>query len=804
MALRHGVRFPSRTGAPAAVDRLSRCRQTALDRSCYDLLASEARLASFIAIAKGDVPARHWFRLGRDVTPVGHGAALISWSGSMFEYLMPSLVMRAPRGSLLEQTNRLVVRAADQATADGLGVPWGISESAYNARDMELTYQYSNFGVPGLGLQARPEREPVIAPYATALAAMVDPPPRHANFARLAAMGGRGRYGFYEALDFTPSRLPEGQAVAIVRAYMAHHQGMTVVAIANALLDGVMRTRFHAEPMIQATELLLQERTPRDVAVAHPRAEEVGASATATTSSRPRCAACTSPHAGQPVHAPAVQRPLRGDADRRRLGLQPLARHRGHALARGRDARRLGQLRLPARCPTAARSGRPATSRRGDAARQLRRHVRRGSRRVRPARRQRSRPPSTSSSRRRTTPRSGACRSPIAAAERASIELTSYAEIVLAPPAADAAHPAFSKLFVADRVPCRVRRPPGDAAPRARRTSRALGRPSRGRRGRGDRRRRDRDRPRPLPRPRQRRRRRRRGDRRPAAVRTPSAPCSIRSSRCAAGCAFAPGGTARVAFWTVVASSREALLDADRQASRRQRLRARRDACLDAGAGAVAPSRHRVRRGDLFQRLAGHVLYADPSLRPSSDAILRGAGRAAGAVGARHLRRPADRAACASTRSRTSTSSASCCAPTNTGGMKGLAVDLVILNERRASYVAGPADRHRDAGAQPASRGRTSAEERRRGGVFVLRGRPDVRRDARPAVAVARVGAARPARRPGRAARPRCATPRGVPPPRRRSRRAGRRTRSPPPVAALVAASSSMASAASRRMAASM
>ena len=123
-----------------------------LDPSCYDLLASEARLASFVAIAKNDAPARHWFRLGRPVTPIGHGAALISWSGSMFEYLMPSLVMRAPSGSLLEQTNRLIVqRQIDYAR--GLGLPWGISESAYNARDMEFTYQYSNFGVPGLGLK---------------------------------------------------------------------------------------------------------------------------------------------------------------------------------------------------------------------------------------------------------------------------------------------------------------------------------------------------------------------------------------------------------------------------------------------------------------------------------------------------------------------------------------------------------------------------------------------------------------------------------------------------------------------------
>ena len=240
-----------------------------LDPSCYDLLASEARLASFMAIAKGEVPTRHWFHLGRAVTPVSRGAALISWSGSMFEYLMPSLVMRAPAGSLVEGTSRLIVRRQIDYAAK-LGVPWGVSESAYNVRDLELTYQYSNFGVPGLGLKRGLGENVVVAPYATALASMVDPQAAARNFSHLAAHGASGRYGFYEALDYTPARVPEGKTVSIVRAFMAHHQGMTIVAIADALLDGTMRARFHAEPIVQATELLLQERTPRGVAVAHP------------------------------------------------------------------------------------------------------------------------------------------------------------------------------------------------------------------------------------------------------------------------------------------------------------------------------------------------------------------------------------------------------------------------------------------------------------------------------------------------------------------------------------------------------
>ena len=245
-----------------------------LDANCYDLLASEARLASFIAIAKGDVPVRHWFRLGRDVTPVDRGSALISWSGSMFEYLMPLLIMREPLGGLLEHTSRLVVKRQIEYGSE-LGIPWGVSESGFNARDLELTYQYAGFGIPGLGLKRGLNEDLVIAPYATGLATMVDAKAAAQNFTRIAAAGGLGPYGWYEALDYTPSRVPEGKRVAVVRAYMAHHQGMTLVAIADTLQDGSMRNRFHAEPIVQATELLLQERIPRDVAVARPRPEEV-------------------------------------------------------------------------------------------------------------------------------------------------------------------------------------------------------------------------------------------------------------------------------------------------------------------------------------------------------------------------------------------------------------------------------------------------------------------------------------------------------------------------------------------------
>ena len=245
-----------------------------LDPSCYDLLASEARLASLFAIAKGDVETRHWFRLGRQATPMGAGSALISWSGSMFEYLMPSLVMRAPVGSVLAETNRRIVDR-QRTYGAALDIPWGISESSYNARDLEMTYQYSNFGVPGLGLKRGLSESRVVAPYATGLAAMVAPVEALRNYMRLGALGAEGRYGFYEAVDFTASRLPAGAEHSIVRSFMAHHQGMTVTAIANCVQDGRLRSRFHSEPIIKAVDLLLQERVPRDASEAPPHAEEV-------------------------------------------------------------------------------------------------------------------------------------------------------------------------------------------------------------------------------------------------------------------------------------------------------------------------------------------------------------------------------------------------------------------------------------------------------------------------------------------------------------------------------------------------
>jgi cyclic beta-1,2-glucan synthetase len=272
-----------------------RVADAALDPARYDLLASEARLASFLAIAKGDVPPQHWFHLGRSLTPIGRGAALVSWSGSMFEYLMPLLVMSQPAQSLLDLTCRLVV-GRQIRYGDERRVPWGVSESAYNVRDAELTYQYSAFGVPGLGLKRGLSDDVVVAPYATALAAMIDPGAALENFTRLEEAGARGAYGFYESLDYTPSRLPEGTNPVVVRAYMAHHQGMILASLDNVLHDGLVRNRFHAHPMVQAAELLLQERTPRAVAVTRPRAEEVPVAALVRDLMPPTLRRFDSPH----------------------------------------------------------------------------------------------------------------------------------------------------------------------------------------------------------------------------------------------------------------------------------------------------------------------------------------------------------------------------------------------------------------------------------------------------------------------------------------------------------------------------
>ncbi|MDR3495903.1 MAG: glucoamylase family protein [Ancalomicrobiaceae bacterium] len=654
----------------------------ALDPSCYDLLASEARLASFIAIAKGDIPARHWFRLGRVVTPVAHGAALVSWSGSMFEYLMPSLVMRAPKGSLLEQTTGLAVRR-QISYAKGLGLPWGISESAYNARDLELTYQYSSFGVPGLGLKRGLGGSQVIAPYATVLAAMVDPKAAADNLIRLVAAGGRGRYGFYEALDYTAERLPKGVDVVVVKAFMAHHQGMSIVAIADTLLEGIMRSRFHAEPMVQATELLLQERMPRDVLVARPFAAEAQSDAALRDLQPVGGRAFASPHQARPevnllsngrfttmltvagsgysrwgdlaitrwredatcdatgsyIFLRDVQSGAVWSAGFQPVGHEPDSYHVSFQEYRAEFIRRDGPLTTTMEVIVSAEDDAEV--------------------------------------RRISIANSGA--------HARTIEITSYAELVLASQSQDMAHPAFSKLFVETEyradlgaiIATRRKRSPseptiyaahlavvdGDTAPKPEiETDRArfLGRGH----GVGD----------PIAMI--------DGQALSGTVGTVLDPIFALRRRIQ----IEPGATVRVSFWTVIADSYDAAVDL---------IDRRRDASAFGRAATLAWTQAQVQlrhlgitagEAALFQRLAGELVYAGPGMRPASDIIARGSGPQSALWGqgisgdlpivllrvadvdyldiARQLLKAHDYLR-----------------------MKQFAVDLVILNDRQASYV---------------------------------------------------------------------------------------------------------------------
>ena len=235
------------------------------DASYYDLLASEARLSSFVAIAQGQLPQESWFALGRLLTTASGEPVLLSWSGSMFEYLMPLLVMPTYEQTLLDETYKAVV-ARQIEYGKKRGVPWGISESGYNTIDGHLNYQYSAFGVPGLGLKRGLAGDLVVAPYASALALMVAPEEACLNLEKLAAQGFEGKYGFYEAIDFTPTHLPRGQSSAVVRSFMAHHQGMSLLSLASLLLNRPMQRRFESDPSFQAIMLLLQERVPKATA----------------------------------------------------------------------------------------------------------------------------------------------------------------------------------------------------------------------------------------------------------------------------------------------------------------------------------------------------------------------------------------------------------------------------------------------------------------------------------------------------------------------------------------------------------
>ncbi len=232
-----------------------------LDTSRYDLLASEARFGSFVAIARGDVPLEHWFALGRLYSRVGLKRILLSWTGTMFEYLMPLLFLRSYPHSLLDKAAREAV-SIQVAFGHKHGVPWGISESAYANLDQNNTYQYKAFGVPALSLKGGSENQLVVAPYAALLALNIAPGETVKNLKRMVEIGLLGDYGYYESVDFSRQTQRYGGRGLVVEAYMAHHQGMAFLALSNFLHKDSFCRRFHRDPRVRAFEALLQERIP--------------------------------------------------------------------------------------------------------------------------------------------------------------------------------------------------------------------------------------------------------------------------------------------------------------------------------------------------------------------------------------------------------------------------------------------------------------------------------------------------------------------------------------------------------------
>ncbi|MEO9168332.1 MAG: glucoamylase family protein [Aestuariivirga sp.] len=591
------------------------------DESCYDMLASEARLASFFAIAKGDLPTRHWFKLGRTVVALRGGAALVSWSGSMFEYLMPSLVMRAPGGGLFDQTTRLIV-ARQTDYAKKFDVPWGISESAFNARDVHFTYQYSNFGVPGLGLKRGLADNLVIAPYATGLASMVAPRTAVKNYNYLQTVGARGEYGFYEALDYTPARLRPSEIVAIVRAYFAHHQGMTIVAILNAVQNGFMREQFHTEPRIRASELLLQERAPRDVLASMPVEVAHAVQAGKLLPSPPRI-----------VNAFSGNSPATHIMSNGQYSVMITAAGGGYSMWNGlaitrwredpvcddwgqffylRDAR-LGTTWSAGHMPSAqiaesyeaAFSEHKAEIVRTDGIWTSTLECIVSSE-------------SNAEARRLTVINNGLV--------ARDLEITSFAELVLAPSAADTTHPAFSKLFVETEfveginalVATRRKRSPDEPDIWVAQVMLVEGASTSSLQYETDRARfigRCRD------------------------VRSPMALKNAAPLSNTTGTVLDPifalrhiirvprGRQARVTLWTMAASSREAVLDLVDQHSQ---AAAFERAMMLAWTQAQIQLRHlsiKPDEADLFQELGSHIIYSNATLRPPSFVLLNDIGR---------------------------------------------------------------------------------------------------------------------------------------------------------------------------------
>jgi cellobiose phosphorylase len=595
------------------------------DSTYYDALASEARLASFVAIAMRHVSQEHWFKLGRLMTAVGPHRALVSWSASMFEYLMPLLVMRSYPRTLLNETYHAVInRHIEYAKA--AGIPWGISESAYNVQDTGANYQYRAFGVPGIGLKRGLSDDLVVAPYACLLAAAIKPEEVIANLEHLASEGALGPMGYYEAIDYTKERIEPGKRRAIVRTYMAHHQGMSLVALNNCLNDNIMQARFHADPRVQAAELLLQERSPHLVPLDRPpeehKVEEVPGRTVQSVVRRyitphtvtPRAhllsngslsVMLTNAGGGYTRWRDIAVTRWREDSTCDGWGTfcyvrDLTATERGAEAAfwsvgfqpSGRDADSYEATFAPDRAVIRRRDGgietfcEVAVSPEDDA--EIRRvSITNHTRTIR------------------------------------EIELTSYAEVVLAPHAADLAHPVFSNLFICssavpdhDGIIC-ARRPRGHE-PRLYMGHVLAGRPRVGEPvefetdrehfiGRGG------------------------TTRRPAAlthdIRLSGATGAVLDPIVSlrASLRVPPGVTVRVSFTTVVAENEDAV---------RALIEKYHDPQVCARAFALASTHSEIELrhlgvsredGSRFQRLAGRVIHGDPRLR-SPEAIMRSAG----------------------------------------------------------------------------------------------------------------------------------------------------------------------------------
>ncbi len=418
------------------------------DSSYYDLLASEARFSSFVAIAQGKLPQESWFALGRLLTTAGGEPILLSWSGSMFEYLMPLLVMPTYEHTLLDQTYKAAV-AWQIEYGKKRAVPWGISECGYNAIDAHLNYQYRAFGVPGLGLKRGLAEDLVIAPYASALALMVAPEEACLNLERLAADGFETRYGFYEAIDYTSSRLPRGQSSAVVRSFMTHHQGMSFLSLAHLLLDRPMQRRFESEPLFQSAMLLLQERIPKATAV-YTHTTELSERQMASSALETPIRVFSSPDTPNPEaqllsngrYHVMITNAGGGYSRWKDLAItrwrEDSTRDNWGAFCYIRDVSS-GEFWSTAYQPTLKRSKRyEAVFSEGRAEFHRRDHDYDTHTEIAVS------PEDDIEVRRvRITNR---------ARTRRAIDVTSYAEVVLAPPAADALHPAFSNLFVQTEI----------------------------------------------------------------------------------------------------------------------------------------------------------------------------------------------------------------------------------------------------------------------------------------------------------------------------------------------------------------